>query len=1784
MPEPECELKPLTGTQETPSRDDMDDMSKVVGESSVGEKTCVGQVVIGNMSNGETPDGKRQKQNDRNQTCQLENAVARESVKRAKRHVQFQLPPEVISFPQPFLKPKHQLRKCRTSNVIDHAESDEVGTRHREAPQLDVQVRVCGGTPSLWSPIPSEGADLSRSEVFGQRMPHARESQDIPKGKPRSAGHEEAYHSQEGRTTDHVRGTRDSRELQEHGGGTSHPSTSVGNPAGEWRDGHGLRQVEGKHLHGGNAERPTVLPLGSEGGQGEGGRLEASSVCSLGGEDQQVHGATGAQGDRSVIQWERLPRERTFRERRWDGEAEGHRSDRYDGPHGEDAGRARRAEGSPSQEGSLEGSDRGQLRTGVSEEDNSRRNLSGPQQRALTQSAENLIPQAWAAVTERERLFLLEVACSEDSILSHEAQAVHGKRAQRCSIWNGHDLSTAEGVRKTVEVVRRENPKFVWISTECGAFSPIQNCNQRTPQQTEELKKKQALARRQHVGGLIVAKVACEQGSIVSWEWSRRCRAWSWEPIEKWRHDWNTHTAIIGGCRVNLRDPKTNRFLGKEWRVESTHEGLTQKIHSPCTCDKKQNPHAVCEGSLTRKSAFYTKEMARKVVYHMVHLETHEDIQNCLSLDGNAKQQPKTSVDVKCWCEDVNRWNEELICSGCMTNPSSLAFVGEEAEGPVVADVEPEGEVVPEVSSEEERRILKNLSLIHSSTGHGSYASLLKALKARNCSPRVIEIASKFRCSACEEHKRPTPRKRANLEVCAQRWHSIQADVATWKHPKTNKKIQVLVLIDECTRFVVADVVREDGTSGVKPQDYIDFFNQRWKPYFGVPDIVRADPEGSWRSKAIEGFFQQQGVNLDLIPAEAHWNLTHVERTIEWLKEFLSKYATDNDELTYSSLVTQAVYTWNQREKVRGHSPFQHALGREPDENGRFSENPIHDLPLEMMANPDGEIERAEQLRADAEKCFIDWQLQEKLGRARNSRHHAMPSFVPGDLVFYWRTTVPGNEQHSWNRGKYLGPSRILALETRAEEDGTLRPSSVAWLIKGNRLVKVAVEQIRHASAREANLHELERPANLPWTFSGIMEGVRKGDYDDHRGPAPSPTARGNVEAREERPAAEGEPPPRRRRTGKQPEGDQEVPAASSGSARSRLRSRSAPRGGRSLLTVSPPWQDHIENSFWQTQDSNHWEHERACVEIEVDMPKNARGWKQFSRNAKNYFISALKRRTVEVSEKHLTAEEHEQFKGAKQTEVGKFVGAEALEALPPHLQPSKSQAMRMRWILTWKKTEDQGLKPKARAVVLGYQDPEYAHRPTFAPTMTKQSRQLLLQWAANNECSVKKGDVSGAFLQGREFTRDMYVIPTDEICKAMNIPSQSITRMKRACYGLVEAPIEWFETMNTFLQEEGFVQLKSDPSFWKLVDHENDVVALISGHVDDFLFTGREESQLWQEKQQRIKQRFQWQEWEVDEFVQCGVKVRRTSDGFELDQQQYLEEVAEIQLTKERRKQTAEATSEKEKTELRGLLGALSWHVNQVGFRYSAYVSLYLSEVVHSTVQTLLEVNNLLYKIKNASRTPMRIFGFKQHEQPIVFCWTDASSQNRHDGSSTKGIFIGMSGAKLEHGEVDRISPWFWQSGKIDRVCRSPGAAEARAAIDGEDSLYLCRYQWSEINGHPLDVHDPDSMVLATRGALVTDSRNVFDHLEKPYITPKGAQKRIDLELLTLKESQDYTDLIVRWVSAQAMLANSLTKRGEDFQMAKFVQLNQLWRIVDDENMFSGRKRKQHGKDVLDD
>ena len=677
----------------------------------------------------------------------------------------------------------------------------------------------------------------------------------------------------------------------------------------------------------------------------------------------------------------------------------------------------------------------------------------------------------------------------------------------------------------------------------------------------------------------------------------------------------------------------------------------------------------------------------------------------------------------------------------------------------------------------EEERIMKQLYLLHSATGHGSVKTMIDALKRRGASQRVLDIASRFVCSACQERKRPPPRRLASLEVLPPRWQTITADVGHWTHPRSGETVQFMLVIDEGSRFRIAKVLSKGSRQQPSAATCLAFLRESWFQVFGRPDVLRLDPAGSFRGQQVEDFCDRHSVYLDVIAADAHWQIGVCENAIKGIKHVMERLCACDEQLITEEALALAIEVFNSREQVRGFTPIQHAFGRNPDVTGRLISRP-EQIPEEaLVENAHDDFARQAQMRADAEKAMCDWQAKQRISRAMHSRSRPQVTYRPGDLVYFWRTQESGKSRRApgTSHGRFLGPARILAMEGRREPDGSQRPGSAVWLVRGRSLLKCSPEQLRPASPREELLESLASSTpggGTPWTFNRLAEEIGGNRFEDISGERPTPPEW----HRAQNPAEEA-PPPRFRVRGKRasPEEAEDVelepneqeaePSQPSRPSRPRLAGQ-----GHVLEDAQAAWWATIPEERFPTC-SSFWADPRAAVEVAIDLPENQRNLHNAVKNLSGYFVSALKRRAVEVSEKRLSEGDKELFREAKAVEVKNFVASRAFEALPPETQPDRTQAMGMRWILTWKTREDGTQKAKARAVLLGYQDTSYAHRSTTSPVMTRQSRQMLLQAAVIRKWPVYKGDVSGAFLQGRDYPERLLCIPCDEICSAMNLP-----------------------------------------------------------------------------------------------------------------------------------------------------------------------------------------------------------------------------------------------------------------------------------------------------------------------------------------------------------------------------------------------------------------------------
>ena len=105
---------------------------------------------------------------------------------------------------------------------------------------------------------------------------------------------------------------------------------------------------------------------------------------------------------------------------------------------------------------------------------------------------------------------------------------------------------------------------------------------------------------------------------------------------------------------------------------------------------------------------------------------------------------------------------------------------------------------------EELELLTRHLQSIHSSRGHCSNETLVRALRRKGAKPRSLRLARDFVFPSCQQIQNQRPHPVASLEPIPPKWQSIQIDQAEWIHPSDNLEHNFSVIIDEGCHVKVA--------------------------------------------------------------------------------------------------------------------------------------------------------------------------------------------------------------------------------------------------------------------------------------------------------------------------------------------------------------------------------------------------------------------------------------------------------------------------------------------------------------------------------------------------------------------------------------------------------------------------------------------------------------------------------------------------------------------------------------------------------------------------------------------------------------------------------------------------------------------------------------------------------------------------------------------------------------------------------------------------------------------
>ena len=198
-----------------------------------------------------------------------------------------------------------------------------------------------------------------------------------------------------------------------------------------------------------------------------------------------------------------------------------------------------------------------------------------------------------------------------------------------------------------------------------------------------------------------------------------------------------------------------------------------------------------------------------------------------------------------------------------------------------------------------------------------------------------------------------------------------------------------------------------------------------------------------------------------------------------------------------------------------------------------------------------------------------------------------------------------------------------------------------------------------------------------------------------------------------------------------------------------------------------------------------------------------------------------------------LESEKKNNFMIAERDELGSFEELGVWKLVP---LPRGRKAVGTRWVYDVKvDTEGVVEKYKARLVAQGFsQQQGIDFNETFAPTMHIKTARVLVALAARLGLEIKQYDVSTAFLHA-SLAEEVYVKqPPGHVTKGKE---EWVYKLKKAMYGLKNAPKAYSDHFMSLLKNLGFTQSASDECLWTLRKGEHFLHYLF--HVDDIMVVG---------------------------------------------------------------------------------------------------------------------------------------------------------------------------------------------------------------------------------------------------------------------------------------------------------------------------------------------------------
>nr|KAJ0208966.1 hypothetical protein LSAT_V11C400171360 [Lactuca sativa] len=238
----------------------------------------------------------------------------------------------------------------------------------------------------------------------------------------------------------------------------------------------------------------------------------------------------------------------------------------------------------------------------------------------------------------------------------------------------------------------------------------------------------------------------------------------------------------------------------------------------------------------------------------------------------------------------------------------------------------------------------------------------------------------------------------------------------------------------------------------------------------------------------------------------------------------------------------------------------------------------------------------------------------------------------------------------------------------------------------------------------------------------------------------------------------------------------------------------------------------------------------------------------------------------------------------AMQEELNEFERHKVWTLVP---RPSGKTITGTRWVYRNKVDKDGIItRNKARLVAQGFTQIESIdYGETFAPVARIEAIRLFLAYPSYMNFIVYQMDVKTAFLHGVLEEEVFLNQPPGFVDK--DHPDY-VYRLDKAVYGLKQAPRAWYETLTSYLLENGYRRGAIDNTLF--IKNKGSDLVLVQIYVDDIIF-GSPNEKLSKEFAEIMSQRFEMSMMGKMTFF-LGLEVQQQKSGISICQSKYISDL----------------------------------------------------------------------------------------------------------------------------------------------------------------------------------------------------------------------------------------------------------------------------------------------------